>query len=125
MRNEKATILVVDDEHLLRWTLVTKLSSNGFAVMESDTVGRVFEYPVDRFDLVLLDFRLPDGTGLDVLRRLRADGFTKSVIMMSAFAGSDITEAAASLGADDFIVKPFDVDALISRVSGILASPRN
>lgn len=122
MGQSSGTVLVVDDENLLRWSISRRLAAAGFSVIESETGLRVFDLPTTDVDLVLLDYRLPDTSGLEVLRRLRERGFTKSVIMMSAFTTSDVVEQAKRLGAKDVITKPFDIESLLSRVSAEIAS---
>ena len=65
----KATILVVDDEPLIRWSLSERLKSEGYAVLEADTGRSALEKLAEGVDLVLLDYRLPDTDGVAVLRR--------------------------------------------------------
>lgn len=105
-------VLVVDDEALtleLHRGYVEKV--DGFAVTGEANSARgafatVTQHP-DRFDLVLLDMTMPDGTGLDVLRHLRSRGITIDVIAITAVRDSDIVRQVLALGAVNYLVKPF------------------
>jgi DNA-binding response OmpR family regulator len=74
----------------------------------------------ERFDLVLLDLGLPQGNGLDVLRELRARGDATPVIVLTARDGPGDRVAGLDAGADDYLVKPFDLDELGARIRAVL-----
>jgi two-component system, OmpR family, phosphate regulon response regulator PhoB len=121
-------ILVVEDEEALRLLLAYNLESEGFAVEcvergdEADL--RLIENPPD---LVVLDWMLPGVSGLEICRRMRARQATRSlpVIMLTARGEEGERVRGLSIGADDYIVKPFSVPELIARVRALLrrASP--
>jgi two-component system response regulator AtoC len=106
-------VLIVDDERLVRWSLRQKCEEWGYAVVEAgagETALRLAER--ECFDLVLLDVRLPDLTGIEVLDQLRKNGNPPSVIMITADPQLDDVKAALKLGAYDFVGKPIDFDEL-------------
>jgi len=108
-----ATILVVDDEHLIRWSLEQQLRREGYSILLGETGAQALQIAQDELpDLVLLDVRLPDADGLQVLQRLRATHPEALVIMITAHGGVDSAVRAMKLGAHDYIIKPFDMDEL-------------
>jgi len=108
-----ASILVVDDERLIRWSLVQQLQREGYRVQSAETGREALRRAQDEPpDLVLLDIRLPDGDGLELLERLRARSPECLVIMMTAHGGVESAVRAMKLGAHDYLVKPFDLDEL-------------
>jgi len=120
-----ATVLVVDDEALIRWSVGERLRGDGVRVFEAATLRaarRVLsEHDVD---LVVLDIRLPDGSGEDLLAEIIAARPGRPVVMISAH-GDDLTEAAVvERGALCLVHKPFDVDALAAAVEAALTVTR-
>ncbi len=115
-----ATILVVDDEQLIRWTLAQQLSARGFEVLEAGTGAEALAAFGESVDLVLLDFRLPDTDGLSVLRQLKALQPTVPVILLTAFASIQSAVEAIKQGAYDYAKKPFDFDDLLLTIGKAL-----
>jgi len=106
-------ILIVEDEKLIRWSIKSRLEEQGFVVSEVDTGKKAFELlDQEDFDLMLLDFRLPDTTGLEILRRVRKEVPEISVVMMTAYGTVESAVEAMKLGAFDYLTKPVNLDEL-------------
>ncbi len=107
------TILIVDDQETTRHFLSKALSELGYSVLAAET-GEEGEglWAQEAPDLVLLDLKLPDTTGLEVLKRMREDGNAACVIMMTAYSDVEAAVSAMRLGACDFVVKPVNLDQL-------------
>jgi len=105
-----ATLLVVDDEQLIRWSLVERMRQDGHEVLEAGTGAEALERCTDDVDLVLLDFRLPDADGLTLLRQIRRQHPDVVVIMMTAYTSVDTAVEAMKDGAYHYVGKPFNLD---------------
>lgn len=111
MPSEK--ILVVDDERLVRWSLRQKCEEWGYHVVEAEGGEAALNLAQNESpDLVLLDVRLPDLSGLEVLSQLRKNGDARAVVMITADPQLDDLKLALKLGAYDFVGKPLDFDEL-------------
>ena len=106
------TVLVVDDEMLIRWALAESLRSAGFAVVQAGTAGEALERlagHVGRIVVALLDLRLPDSTDFGLLKRIRAMDPACKVILMTADGAPGILDEAIGAGAFRALAKPFDM----------------
>lgn len=120
----KQKILVVDDEDLLRWSIKTKLEKWGYETIEAETASQGLKlFTEEAPDLVILDIKLPDGSGIDILRKIKEENPNAPVIIITANTTVDNAVAALRLGAFDFICKPINYDELQSSIrNGLEAS---
>src|SRR5690348_9643290 len=123
MAGEK--VLIVDDERLVRWSLRQKCEEWGYQVSEADTADAALALARhDSPDLVLLDVRLPDANGLQVLEELKKNQDARAVIMITADPQLDDIKTALKLGAYDFVGKPLDFDELLVAMKNALEATR-
>src|SRR5215469_15460338 len=121
-------VLIVDDERLVRWSLRQKCEEWGYVVVEADSGETALRLAQREFpDLVLLDVRLSDLTGIEVLDQLKKNGDAPTVIMITADPQLDDVKAALKLGAYDFVGKPIDFEGLQLSIEDALeaAAARN
>jgi len=108
-------ILIVDDESLIRWSLVETLADSGnevVAVPDAQNAVQVVRDAAVPFDVVLLDFRLPDSPDLTLLSRLRRLSPGTRIILMTAYGTPEMSQEALDLGAYCVLNKPFEMHAL-------------
>jgi DNA-binding NtrC family response regulator len=118
-------ILVVDDERIVRRSLEHALREAGYVVSSAESVAEALRaVGVEIPSLVLLDYRLPDGTGIDVLRQLQKLAPQLPVVMITAHASIGGAVEAMKVGAYDYISKPFEVDDLLLTVERALETGR-
>ncbi|NUB05448.1 response regulator transcription factor [Azospirillum sp. Vi22] len=114
-------VLVVDDEPPIRRFLRTTLSTQGYDIAEAEDGAGALEAVRRRPpDLLVLDLGLPGIGGLEVIRRLRADGVAAPIIVLSSRADEAGKVEALDLGADDYVTKPFGMDELLARIRAAL-----
>ena len=121
---QNATILVVDDEALIRWSLSERLRGDGYHVLEAETGAAALERLHDGVDLVLLDYRLPDTDGLTVLREIKKADPDILVILLTSFVSVETAVEAMKLGAFHYANKPFNLDEVSATVSRALETTR-
>ncbi len=120
----KATVLVVDDEQLIRWSLVERLSQDGYKTLEADTGAAALAKLSEGVDLVLLDYRLPDTDGLEVLKEVRRREPDVLVILLTAFSNVATAVEIMKEGAYHYATKPFNLDEIAVLVEKALETTR-
>ena len=109
-------LLLVEDELILIEAIKPHLKENNYDVKVVSSFAEAKTVDIGQFDIVLLDWTLPDGIGIDLLKAWRKQGVTVPVIMLTA--RNDITDKVLGLelGAHDYITKPFDIRELLARL---------
>jgi two-component system, NtrC family, response regulator AtoC len=119
-----ATLLIVDDEELVRWSLRERFGRDGYAILEAATCAEALEHVSSGVDLVLLDYRLPDGDGLTMLRRIKELSPDTPVVLMTAFSTVENAVEAMKHGAYHYLNKPFNLDEVSATVEKALETSR-
>ncbi len=118
---KQSTILVVEDEPNIRDIVEVALRFHGFRVTAAATgAAALADVERERPDLIVLDVMLPDIDGFEVCRRIRADGGDTPVIFLTARDTVADTVRGLTLGGDDYVTKPFSVEALVARIRAVL-----
>ena len=107
-------ILIVEDEKQLREVISESLLKERYVVETADTAAAAYDY-----DCILLDIMLPDGSGLDLLRKLKEMGKRENVIIVSAKDAIEDKIEGLNLGADDYLAKPFHLAELSARIRSV------
>lgn len=114
-------ILLVEDEKKLSDSIVESLSKEHFRIeTASDFTTAIDKIEIYEYDCILLDIGLPGGSGLEILKRLKAAGKSENVIIISAKDSLDDKLIGLNLGADDYLTKPFHIAELNARIKAVL-----
>lgn len=117
-------LLLIEDETDLSHLLTEHLRRRGFVIDAVNTIGDALAaVDASPYGLVLLDWRLPDGEGLEVLRHIRGRRLSMPVIMITAKDAVEDRVRGLDAGADDYLVKPFAVEELVARINAVLRRP--
>jgi DNA-binding NtrC family response regulator len=109
----KPKILLIDDEAATRFGFVRYLSSRGFEVLEAANLKEADKkLSSQKFDAVILDIKLPDGNGLDLIERIRKDSLEIPIIIITGVGDIPVAVDAMRRGADNFLTKPIDMQGL-------------
>src|SRR5437867_5313032 len=119
---DKSRILVVDDEEALRTVLSSELNSGGYDVTTaSDGDETIASVQNKKFDLVLLDIKMPKVDGFEVLKFIKKTSPTVKVIMLTGFADLKNAIESKKHGAEDFVSKPYDLVDLLTTIERVLS----
>lgn len=114
-------ILIVEDERAVARGLAYGLETEGFAVIVAENGQKALDLAhTQKPRLILLDIRLPDISGFDVCRQLRSEGARMPILMLTARDEAIDKVLGLELGADDYVVKPYDLRELIARIRALL-----
>lgn len=116
-RSGQRQVVIIDDDPRLRQFLCGELEVEGYAVREAaDGQSALIALRENPSDVILLDLLLPDFSGVEVCRRIRASGITTPIVMLTGRDGVQERVEALDSGADDFMLKPFSVEELLARL---------
>ena len=116
-------ILVVEDETAIREMICFVLEQNGFQPIEAEDYDSALSFLIDPYpDLVLLDWMIPGGSGLQVIKQMKRESNTRDIpiIMLTAKGEEEDKVQGLETGADDYVIKPFSPKELVARVKAIL-----
>ncbi len=120
--SKKIQILYVDDEQNLRHLVKEQLSAEGYVVETADDGDTAIDMiKKHEYDLVLLDIRMPRVSGLEVLKYIRAQKLHCRVLMLTAVDDLSVALESVKIGANDYLTKPYEVNALLSSIHRLTA----
>ncbi|MBI9106617.1 MAG: response regulator transcription factor [Spirochaetales bacterium] len=118
---EKKLILVIEDNGRLRRYVCSNLKKAGYSVLEADSEKAAYSLLKQQYpDLILLDLRLGDYDGIEILRTIRKQEEYLPIIIVSSIDNQDIKVDGFNIGCDDYITKPFYIEELLGRVKRLL-----
>jgi len=117
----KYRILIVDDDKLVRWSLIEVLNQNGYEAISTETGEEAINRIEDTtFDLVITDLKLPGIGGFDVLNRAKEVNSSTKVIVITGYGSENVANEARAKGAELFVTKPFEINRIREDVREIL-----
>lgn len=122
----KAKILVVDDDEIILFAIRDFLELHGFIVDEAESCAEAeIKYRAEVYDAVTLDYSLPDGNAIELLPRLKAIDAGVPILLLTAHGSIELAVQAIQLGAEQFLVKPLELPALLTVLERTLENQRN
>jgi DNA-binding response OmpR family regulator len=121
------SVLIVDDERLIARTLSSALAEAGFdtrIASNAEAAEKQILAAEAEFDVIIIDNRLPRGSGLGLLKKLKAGNMGTKVILMTAFDSAETKAEARRLGVTRYFTKPFDLGAMIAEVETLVGPGR-
>ncbi len=119
-----ARILIIDDEENIRSSLKTALDRRGHDVVTAESLGRAEEFIKARFDIIFLDVVLPDGNGIEFMKKIILSDPRQLIVMISGQADIEMAVGAIRGGAYDFIEKPLSLDRVLITIDNALTKGR-
>jgi len=116
----KLRILVADDEEGIRESLSLILGEEYELAFAEDGQETIAKLTQERFDLVLLDIKMPKLDGLEVMKRLKEQQVFVPVLVLTAYQSVELAKEAVKLGALDYLPKPFDREQILQAIRGVL-----
>lgn len=114
VRAKKRKVLIVDDEESVLELLEDVLADEGFQVRRAENGSEALDMIArESFDVALMDIRMPEMDGMEALRRIQEQSRKTGVILMTAYATTDVAIQAMKMGAFDYVLKPFDLDEVV------------
>jgi DNA-binding response OmpR family regulator len=113
-------ILVVEDQRSLLRNLVRGLEEEGYEVLQAASVSEARAALTHAPEILVLDVMLPDGSGVELLQQLRAEGYSQPILVLTARDSVDDRVSGLDAGADDYLVKPFSFNELLARLRALL-----
>jgi DNA-binding response OmpR family regulator len=115
------SVLIVDDEDILRNLLKSELEQYHYQVDTAESGETGMEKVMEkRFDLIILDIRMPGMDGLEVLKKIREQDLADKVIMLTGVDELKIARDSLQLGANDFLTKPYDIKTLLACIKRVM-----
>jgi DNA-binding NtrC family response regulator len=122
--NAQTTVLLVEDDEILRMGMSAQLVARGFRVIEAGSREAAMQSLGERPDVVVSDLRLPDGEAIELMASVKALHPTLPVVIMTGHGTIDLAVRAVKLGAEDFLTKPIDADRLATLVQRVIKGGR-
>ena len=121
------SVLIVDDEKLLVRTLSNALKEAGYRITIAGSAEQAEKHVFGggAFDLILVDNRLPKGSGIEVIRRAKEEAVKSRVILMTAYETPEVKAEAKRLRVDRYLKKPFDLTALLEEIESLIGPGGN
>ena len=120
-RTSMSRILVVENDHDLRDMLQRTLTAEGHHVIAvADQQAGLYRSLTDRFDVAIIDHGVPAIDGLGLIRRIRARGIITPIMVLASYGSVSDRVAGLDAGAEDYLIKPFDIDELLARIRALI-----
>jgi len=115
-------VLYADDEDSLRMLVKNQLTQEGLSIDTADDGDTAVEMlQKNKYDVILLDIRMPRMSGIDVLRHIKRHNISSRIIMLTAVDDLAVAIEAVKHGANDYITKPFDFDSIVASIHRVIA----